>query len=122
MTQLPAEAYPVAVHSADRHLTPDSVRVESTEAALMLWIGDMLIGVPLDSDDTRLQAALNLAWHTRSVIERFGAQVRARLEERERERAAEPTLAAMRAVDNPARPAVVPLGEGSASPTPGARA
>ncbi|WP_433445686.1 hypothetical protein [Nonomuraea sp. CA-141351] len=120
MTQPPADAYPVAVHAADRRVTPDSVRLESTPEALMLWIGDTMISVPLNGDDTKLQAALNLAWHTREVVERFGAQVRAQLDDRARARANEATAAAIRAVENPARPYVPAAAEDA--PAPGAPA
>ncbi|MGW6498504.1 hypothetical protein, partial [Nonomuraea angiospora] len=107
---LPAEAYPVGVYAADRHVTPDMIRVEGSETALILWVAGLMVGVPRDADDTRLQASLHLAWHLRTMAERFGAMVRAELEQRTRARAAEPIAAAMRAAQA-AAPAGPPAGE-----------
>jgi hypothetical protein len=104
MTQLPAEAYPVAIWSANRHLTPGQVRVEVTDRSLCLWLDGLMIGVSLDADDTKLQAALNAAYHVAHAAEQYGALIRKELDQRQGERQAEPSAAAMRAATDPATP------------------
>ncbi|MFB4273069.1 hypothetical protein [Nonomuraea sp. GTA35] len=119
---LPADAFPVGVYAAERHMTPDAIKVEASEAALILWVAGLMVGVPRDADDTRLQATLHLAWHLSQSAERFGAMVRAELEERARARTAESMAAAMRAASHdhpdPACPAAAeePIHPVSASP------
>ncbi|MFD0469896.1 hypothetical protein ACFQ0B_17370 [Nonomuraea thailandensis] len=103
-------------------MTPDAIKVEASEAALILWVAGLMVGVPRDADDTRLQAALHLAWHMRNVSERFGSLLRAELEERQRARTAAPIAAAMHAASHdhpdPACPASVeePIHPVGASP------
>ncbi|MGP3917640.1 hypothetical protein [Nonomuraea sp. 10N515B] len=123
----PAESYPRAVYAADRHITPDTVSVEASETTLILWLAGIMVGVPRDADDTRLQASLHLAWHLSQTAERFGALVRAELEQRQRERTAAPIAAAMRAASHarlapsaPAAPATGDVLAQQAAP-PGAR-
>ncbi|MEV0968483.1 hypothetical protein [Microtetraspora glauca] len=101
MSEIPAEAYPVAVYSAHKHTTPDAVRTEATETAICMWIDGLMIGVPLNADDTRLNAAINTAYTISQNSERFAALVRAELERRDRVRKAEPTAAALRAAEHP---------------------
>jgi hypothetical protein len=115
----PADAYPRAVYASDRHITPDTIRVEASKDALMLWVSGLMAGVPRDADDTRLQAALHLAWHLRQTAERFGAMVRAELEQRQRERTAEPIAAAMRAANHRPDPAAPATGDTTVGPTAG---
>ncbi|MGI5286595.1 hypothetical protein ACQEVF_25105 [Nonomuraea polychroma] len=100
----PAEAYPRGVYAADQHVTPDTVYAASSETSLMLWVAGLNVGVARDADDTRLQAAMHLAWHVGQMAERYGSMVRAELEQRHRERAAEPIAAAARAAHH-GRPA-----------------
>lgn len=107
MTQLPPEAYPVAVHSSDMRATPDQFRAEASETAIILWMCGGMIGVARTADDTQLQAALASAYAASQAAERFGAQVREELGRRERARQAEPAAAALRAAEHahPAPPA-----------------
>ncbi|GIH69477.1 hypothetical protein [Sphaerimonospora thailandensis] len=95
MSQIPAEAYPVAVYSGHRHATPDTIRVEVAESTVLLWIDGLMIGTPLDADDTRLRAAIDTAYATSQACERYAAIVRAELERRDRERATAPAEAAL---------------------------
>ncbi|MGW3346769.1 hypothetical protein ACWDA3_25950 [Nonomuraea rubra] len=97
MTQIPAEAFPVAVFSGERRATPDQFKVESSETAIILWLCGEMIGVSRTADDTNLQAALTAAFAVSQSAERYGALIRDELERRQRARVAEPTAAAMRA-------------------------
>ncbi|GIH76168.1 hypothetical protein [Planobispora longispora] len=104
----PADAYPPALYSASQHTTPDTIRVESTEDAIIVWLTGLMIGVPRTADDTRLHAALDSAWRMGQALERYGSEIRAELERRERERAAEVLAAAARATKGPtSQPLVV---------------
>jgi hypothetical protein len=99
MTQLPAEAYPVAMYYSERHAVPDQIRVEVSDEAFVLWVTGNMFGVARDADDTKLQAALNLAYQLSQAGERFGLLIREEMERRELERQAEPAVAAMRAAE-----------------------
>jgi len=105
---IPDEAYPAAVYSGDAHITPATIRVDASETAFVLWIAQLMIGVSRTADDTRLQAALQVSEAISQSAERLGAYVRAELERRERERAADPTTLALRALQAISRPADPP--------------
>lgn len=112
---LPPEVYPVAVYSCDRRATPGQVRVESSEAAILLWIDGLMIGVSRTADDTHLDAAMDTAYSISQASERFASLVRSERERRDRAREAEPAAAAMRAAEHahpvaePAGPVVPPM-------------
>lgn len=100
MTQIPADAYPVAIYSSDQRATPDQFRAESSENALILWLCGGMVGVSRTADDSHLNAALDSAYAASQAAERFGALVRDELERRQRARQAEPAAAAMRAAEH----------------------
>ncbi|MDH2425738.1 hypothetical protein [Sphaerisporangium sp. TRM90804] len=96
---LPAEAFPLAIYSADRHATPDTVHAQESEQALMLWISGLMLSTPRSADDTRLHAAIDMSRAIARAAERHGAQLRAELERRDRERQADKAEAAVRAAE-----------------------
>lgn len=76
MTVLPAEAYPLAVYGEDHYLTPDRIRVETTETSVQLWIGGLMIGRALTSDDTMVKAAIDIGYLVSQAAGRFSAHLR----------------------------------------------
>ncbi|MEV4059696.1 hypothetical protein [Nonomuraea dietziae] len=108
MTQPPPEAFPVAIYSGNRYATPETVRVEASEHALLLWIDGLCISVATDADDSRLQAAITTAFTITQSAEHFASVIRAELLRRERSRQAEPGEAARRAIEHSAVPASAP--------------
>lgn len=99
--QLPPQAYPVASYAENRPATPDMVRADATETAFMLWICGLMIGTSRDADDTKLRAGVDLSHRISQAAQRFGAEQRAELERRERDRQAELSQAATRAIERP---------------------
>lgn len=120
MTLLPAEAYPVAVYSETHYLTPDRIRVVTTETSVQLWIGGLLVGRSLTADDTMIKAAIDAGFLMSQAAERFSAHLRAELDRRDRARTAEPIEAAGCAAER-ARPYVAPpVATPGEDPSPGA--
>lgn len=93
---LPVEAYPIASYGEARHTTPDAIRNDSTENAHLLYISGLIIGTPRGADDTRLRAGIDISRRISQAAERYGSELRAELERRERERQAELAAAAER--------------------------
>ncbi len=88
MHELPDSAYPSASYADGRHLTPRVIFATSTELAHLLYIGGQIIGTPRTADDTRLSAAIEMTQALSAASERHGAELRAELERRERDRQA----------------------------------
>ncbi|MDF5758570.1 hypothetical protein [Spongiactinospora sp. TRM90649] len=110
LTTAPATAdpHPVLVYAADRHASPDDMRVEVTDTTIMLWIGGAMIGVNRLGDDTQLRAALNTAWSISTNAQRFAALLNEELHRRDETRCDAPAQAAMQAAGHHRPPPAQP--------------
>jgi hypothetical protein len=86
--ELPDSAFHTSSYADGRHLTPRTIFATSTELAHLLYIGGQIIGTPHVADDARLRAGIVMSHALSEAAQRYGANLRAELELRERDRQA----------------------------------